>query len=866
MASYSPRKKLPAPADFGFPYTPYDIQQDLMQQLFLVLERKQIGIFESPTGTGKSLTLTCGALTWLQQHEQLVREELLERIELVERELRTLQAASAQANDWIAAQGATQVQRQELQQLQRLRTLLQQRERELEEIRQRKATQKQQFRPARKAQDHYESVDLPVDAMPASDDDEEAEVAEEEQPAKDQEERYRDVQIFYCSRTHSQLAQIVAELRKTPHGRHVRCVTLGSRQQLCINDQVRRLSSVALMNERCLDMARIKQTANPSKKPRLSSSTASSLGRCNLKAPALLQTLSDVALCEPLDIEELAAQGAACGACPYYAARSAQTHAQLVLLPYPLLLQRSARQQNSIDLHGAIIIVDEAHNLLDTIAQLHSAELTLEQLQLARDQILAYKQRYARRLSTSNMLCINQLLYVVKRLLKLLEIKTEDEPRMLRTYDLASEGDFYNIDLYALLRFCTRTRFAQKLHGFGLQQQREPRPSENRPPSTLQLLHRLATQHQQQSLSGKLKLNKQEQDEDQEQEQTPPIRPTSTPSAPTPSPIRPLLAFLETLTSDAADGRVLLNPRNGNMKYLLLNPAEHFEDIVREARALIIAGGTMQPTQELTTQLFGNYPERVVQHFYSHVVPDDAVLPFVVTTGPTGAPLCFNYTQRASLAMLNELAMVLQNLCGVLPAGLVCFLPSYDYLETVYVHLEKCGALERIGQRKRVFRETAGGGGVEQLLQQYAEAIKQSSKGNGALLLSVVGGKLSEGLNFADDLGRGVIVVGLPYPNRQSPELQERMRHLDSNLGTGAGNEYYENLCMKAVNQCIGRSVRHIRDFACVYLLDERYGNARIQQKLPAWISRHIVEATATTGGFGGVQARTARFFKLARN
>lgn len=75
--------------------------------------------------------------------------------------------------------------------------------------------------------------------------------------------------------------------------------------------------------------------------------------------------------------------------------------------------------------------------------------------------------------------------------------------------------------------------------------------------------------------------------------------------------------------------------------------------------------------------------------------------------------------------------------------------------------------------------------------------------------MSVVGGKLSEGLNFSDDLGRCVIVVGLPFPNKNSPELCEKMKYLNSTFSATAGAEYYENICMKAVNQCIG-NFRHL--------------------------------------------------------
>lgn len=55
--------------------------------------------------------------------------------------------------------------------------------------------------------------------------------------------------IIYASRTHSQLAQVVAELRKLPY--KVRATVLGSREQLCLNVEVRALQNSVAMAQSC---------------------------------------------------------------------------------------------------------------------------------------------------------------------------------------------------------------------------------------------------------------------------------------------------------------------------------------------------------------------------------------------------------------------------------------------------------------------------------------------------------------------------------------------------------------------------------------------------------------------------------------
>jgi chromosome transmission fidelity protein 1 len=199
-------------------------------------------------------------------------------------------------------------------------------------------------------------------------------------------------------------------------------------------------------------------------------------------------------------------------------------------------------------------------------------------------------------------------------------------------------------------------------------------------------------------------------------------------------------------------------------------------------------------------------------------------------------------------------------MCNIIPDGVVAFFPSYEYLNQVIGCWKKdlaetndSSIFKEIEKKKAIFHESADRGtNTEDLLHRYSSAI---DTGTGALLLSVMGGKLSEGINFSDRLGRGVIVVGLPFPNIRSPVLQAKIKHVEHKAyeacpsgseeskrahGKTAGQEFYENSCMRTVNQCIGRAIRHQNDYAVILMLDRRYSTPRIRKKLPMWIQESL--------------------------
>lgn len=231
------------------------------------------------------------------------------------------------------------------------------------------------------------------------------------------------------------------------------------------------------------------------------------------------------------------------------------TRFKIVTLPYPLLLQKSAREALDISLKGHVIIIDEAHNLMDAISNIYSVVVTRSQIKHCRAQLGIYLHKFRNRLKGKNRVYVTQVVRLLDSISEYLQSTMTNSTigdGIIQLSDLMSGKGVDQINIYKLVRYLKESRLARKVEGYiayaekdDLKQSRNPHSS-----STPVLTH--------------------------------------------------VESFLQTLMNPASEGRFFYEKGDKDevsVKYMLLDPTNHFKQVIEESRAVILAGGTMSPVR-----------------------------------------------------------------------------------------------------------------------------------------------------------------------------------------------------------------------------------------------------------------------------
>ncbi|EDV92365.1 GH24089 [Drosophila grimshawi] len=740
-----------------FPFEPYDVQRAYMEKVIICLRDGTNGVLESPTGTGKTLSLLCSTLGWIRTRQSEVQLNMQKLQHDQQTQLTGAAGAGAAMGSEIAA-------------------------------------------------------------------------------VIGKSNNWGVPKVIYASRTHSQLTQAMRELKRTAYA-NMRAVVLGSRDQLCIHPDVMREQG----NSNKVNMCKLKVHA---KSCTFQLRVESKKDHPDFRGPSIM------------DIEDLVKVGQRLKMCPYFASKELVNSADITFMPYNYLLDPKARKANKIELSNAIVILDEGHNIEKICEESASVQIRSSDVAIAIEDVTHIMKIFTSSSDSQDTagpdepkdFTIDDLTLLKEMLLEL--EKAIDGVIVDNKADGATYPASYMYELLGKANFthgncATIVALLDKLVQYLMVASQHSMLRKGGSFMVLADLLNIVFANKGDIMS-KVSCSFKVHAEIEESKQSQTNNKAQT-------------GWLGKGNNNAASsasktGRII--------NFWCFNPGFGMEQLLNtHVRSVILTSGTLAPLKPLIAEL----AIPVAQHLENpHIVNEAQVYVKIIGTGPDREQLISNYKNRDNPKYISSLGQTILNVSRIVPDGLLVFFPSYPMLNQCVDAWQASGLWADISSRKPIFLEPRGKDQFTSTMEEFYQAIRDSK---GACFMAVCRGKVSEGLDFADRNGRAVIITGLPFPPLKDPKVILKRRYLETNRTREnqllSGNEWYNLEATRAVNQAIGRVIRHRNDYGAILLCDARFQDASQVQQLSKWIRNHL-GARPQSSPFGPIVRELRQFFKHA--
>ncbi|CAG5059086.1 unnamed protein product [Parnassius apollo] len=632
--------------------------------------------------------------------------------------------------------------------------------------------------------------------------------------------------LIYCSRTVPEIEKVVEELKNLIKY-YEKCqgekpnltgVVLSSRKNLCIHPEVSREREGKLVDGKChsLTASYIRERHERD----------NSVNICQFYEGFNREGKESMLPYGVYTIDDLKQYGADRNWCPYFLSRFAVVHAEIVVYSYHYLLDPKVAELVSRELQReAAVVFDEAHNI-DTVC------------------IDSLSARLTRRTLDKSAAALQQLEKQVA------QIREEDAARLTAEYEQMVEG----------LREAAAARETDTILGNPIlpdEVLNEVVPGNIRNAEHFlgflkrfleYLKTRLRVQHVvQESPAGFLKdLSARVCIERK------PLRFCAsrlaallrTLQVPDPSSFAPLtlITHLATLVATYTKGFVIIVEPFDDKTPTVSNPILHFScmdssiamrPVFARFQTVIITSGTLSPL-DMYPKILDFNP--VVMSSFTMTLARPCLLPMIVSKGSDQVAISSKYETREDVAVIRNYGQLLVEISACVPDGVVCFFTSYLYLESVVGAWYDQGVVANLQKHKLLFIETQDSAETSFALINY---IKACESGRGGVLLAVARGKVSEGVDFEQHLGRAVLMFGIPYVFTHSRILKARLEYLRDNFQIRE-NDFLTFDAMRHAAQCVGRVLRGKTDYGIMIFADKRFSRADKRTRLPRWIQEHL--------------------------
>ncbi|WKY14618.1 hypothetical protein Q1695_000279 [Nippostrongylus brasiliensis] len=643
--------------------------------------------------------------------------------------------------------------------------------------------------------------------------------------------------IYYCSRTHSQLSQVVRELNRTMY-KDIRTTVVGSRDQLCIHEKVSKVQDTRVKTSMCNAMVSKRSCHYFNNWDKTSIDQLNSLFMESGNIP---------------DIEDMVLIGQKHRMCPFFRCRQMQETAELVLLPYNYIIDPVLRKIHRVDLNGSIVIFDEAHNMENICEDVMSVEISSVNIALAigevKDAIECMQNDIEETRSELDNVApefgtekperakgpafelgdaavLLSLLFELET--KVEEILNDKSGRAMQDFP----GKVYPGD-----------RLLQTFEAAGF--------SFDKADAICKLLSNITDYVEQKNESterGKnlalmkdfisvvyTSLSKEAATAIAQSETGATASNASKVSI---DPKRIGKHFkLYVVHDDGSDEK----PESTTLKFWCFSSSIAMRALkVNGVRTVIVTSGTLSPLSTFTRNIGLNFGSTLENE---HAAKGNQVIAGLIKSSPMkNYALNGSYAKRESMEYAVGIAECILSLASSVPQGMLVFFSSYNLMYSLISKFKQHNYTpaksywDCIAEHKAIVIEPKQKTLLNKVRSEFTQGVRS---GRGAIFFAVCRGKVSEGIDFSDADSRAVCVVGIPYPPLMDVRVCLKRLHINETAAedktTQSSDDWYVSEGYRAVNQALGRVIRHKDDFGVVALLDERYAAVK-SEFFPSWI------------------------------
>lgn len=256
-----------------------------------------------------------------------------------------------------------------------------------------------------------------------------------------------------------------------------------------------------------------------------------------------------------------------------------------------------------------------------------------------------------------------------------------------------------------------------------------------------------------------------------------------------------------------------------SLELVALDPSKALT-FVKDVQSAIFMSGTLTPL-EAFRDVMGIENARL-KKFPRMVKRENALVLVAKDVSTRGS--------ERSLEVYRKMIDYIVEAVKIIPKNVGVFTASYEVLQGL-LSANITVRLEETGKAIFVEKQNASSKENDTMIAQF----KAHAKGNGAVLLGVMGGRNSEGQDYSGDEMNGVILVGLPYA-RPTPRVEAQVRYFESKFpGKGRYYGYYLPAHRRLV-QAAGRVHRSAEEKGSIIILDYRALWRSVKKDFPDWL------------------------------